>query len=315
MHIILSNSFIEGGFNLNRSVLRFLHYVFAACEYGSFHRAAQALGIQASAISRRICDIEAVLGFAIFRRGYDGVELTKQGGAWIAAVRPHYNALHEKTALASSAVRESAILHIGDGTSLGKGEIVKLLHNLNKNKAFMNATLTDGPCTFHRSRILFRQLDVAFVWEYCSHEGCRAETVWRDRLFICLPEGHRLLSRDQLRWADLRNERLLIPEGKNGPLFDPCLLEKVAAIRGGPKIEYCDAAQLTVLTRVMLNGGTTVLGHAAAQSLVPGVAWRPLIGEESAVSVKAIWLESNSKELLQRFLVLARSSQKLSINI
>lgn len=293
---------------MNFFALRFLHYVFAACEYGSFHRAAQALGIQASAVSRRIHDIETRLGFAIFRRGHDGVALTKQGEAWIAEVRPHYDALREKTKFASSAARDNSALHIGVGTSLGRGDIVSLLRGLGKNQAPIKATLADGPCSVHRDGVLRKRLDVAFLWECCSHKGCRSELLWRDRLFVCLPEGHELLTYGQLRWADLRNERLLVPQGKSGPLFDPCLLERISEAPAGPKVEFRDAALVSVLTEVMLGAGVTVTGQAFARSLLPGVAWRPLVGKNSIIAVKAIWLESNVKPLLQRFLGRARNA-------
>ena len=45
--------------------LRHLRYVVAAAEHGSFRRAAQALGLQQSAIGRRIRDLEDEIGAAL----------------------------------------------------------------------------------------------------------------------------------------------------------------------------------------------------------------------------------------------------------
>lgn len=286
--------------------MRFLHYVFAASEHGSFHRAAQELGVQASAISRRIRDIEVGLGFDIFRRNHDGVQLTNQGLTWISEVRPHYDALREKTALASSSSEEGGFLRIGVGAFLGKGDIINLLRGLNKSDAPVIGRLADGPCGVHRSKILLRQLDVAFVWEFCSHVGCQSETLWEDRLFVCLKEGHDLLVHNELNWAQLNKERLLVPQGKNGPLFDPCLLKRINDAGRGPRVEYSDAAHVGVLTEVILGVGMTVTGHTFAHSVLPGIAWRPLVGENSAISVKAIWLESNVKPRLRRLIGRAR---------
>lgn len=298
---------------MNNSIIRFLHYVFAACEHGSFHRAARSLGIETSAISRRIHDIEARLGFDLFRRDHDGVQLTTQGLSWVSDIRPHYDALQEKTQSALSSAKYNNILQIGVGTSLGKVEIVNLLLGQNKDKVQISAALTDGPCSLHRSRVSSRQIDIAFVWECCSCEGYRRETLWRDRLFICMPENHHLAARQKLHWAELRKERLLIPQGKNGPLFDPCLLKRVRDSGACPQIDFCDAAQVTVLTEVMLGSGISVAGHALASSQLPGVVWRPLDGDNSSLSVNAIWLESNVKPLLHRLLGRVRESLSFQI--
>ena len=199
----MNNKFIGG---IDYSILRFLRYVFAACEHGSFHRGALALGVEASALSRRIHDIETALGFDIFQRLHNGVQLTSQGSDWLNGVHPHYEALRDKTALASSAAKGNSILHIGVSAPLGNGKFVELLNHAGENGSTASSVLVDGPCSFHRLRVLRRQLDVAFVWDCCLDKGCRSEIFWRDRLFVCLPATHRLLACDELRWSDLQGK-------------------------------------------------------------------------------------------------------------
>ncbi|MGP0104070.1 LysR family transcriptional regulator [Rhodoblastus sp.] len=300
----MSSKFVR---RIDYSILRFLHYVFAACEHGSFHRGALALGVEASALSRRIHDIEDALGFAIFRRCHNGVLLTEQGGSWVNDVRPHYEALRDKTTHASLGARENAILQIGISAPLGSGAVVELLRRVGEDRSAASSFLVDGPCCEHRLAVLRRQLDVAFVWDRCLDKGCRSEILWREQLFVCLPIGHPLLAREELRWSDLQSERLLVPRGKNGPLFDSCLLERIGETGAGPEIEICDAAQVTLLAKIMFGAGFGIAGDALARSVLPGVAWRPLAGENSAIPVKAIWLASNSNPLLHRLLVRARN--------
>jgi DNA-binding transcriptional LysR family regulator len=59
--------------------IRHIHFVIAAADYGSFRRAALALGVQESAISRRIRELEERLGTTIFVRSSCGVRLTRAG--------------------------------------------------------------------------------------------------------------------------------------------------------------------------------------------------------------------------------------------
>lgn len=53
--------------------LRQIRYFLAAAEHGSFLKAAAALGIQESAVSRRIRDLEDDLGASLFQRHNGGV--------------------------------------------------------------------------------------------------------------------------------------------------------------------------------------------------------------------------------------------------
>ena len=61
------------------ALLKNLRHLVAAAEAGSFHKAAERLGIVQSALSRRIADIETTLGAPIFIRSAAGVQLTEAG--------------------------------------------------------------------------------------------------------------------------------------------------------------------------------------------------------------------------------------------
>ena len=53
--------------------IRHLRYFVTAAEHGSFRKASQTLGIQESAVSRRIRDLEDHLGASLFQRQASGV--------------------------------------------------------------------------------------------------------------------------------------------------------------------------------------------------------------------------------------------------
>ena len=66
---------------------RQIRYFLAAAEYGSFRKAALALGIQESAISRRVRDLEDELGASLFQRHNGGVCLTLAGQQFVRRAR------------------------------------------------------------------------------------------------------------------------------------------------------------------------------------------------------------------------------------
>jgi DNA-binding transcriptional LysR family regulator len=67
--------------------LRFLHYVDAVARCGSIRSAAEQLHVAASAVNRRIQDLEAELGAPIFERLPRGVRLTAAGELFVGYAR------------------------------------------------------------------------------------------------------------------------------------------------------------------------------------------------------------------------------------
>ena len=67
--------------------LRHLRYTVAAADQGSFRRAALAMKVQESAVSRRIRDLEDEIGAALFIRHTSGVTLTQAGEVFVRHAR------------------------------------------------------------------------------------------------------------------------------------------------------------------------------------------------------------------------------------
>lgn len=68
--------------------LRALHYLVKVADTLSFSRAARAFGVPASSISRRITDLEALLGIELLHRTTRTVRLTEAGALYLEQVRP-----------------------------------------------------------------------------------------------------------------------------------------------------------------------------------------------------------------------------------
>jgi DNA-binding transcriptional LysR family regulator len=68
--------------------VRQLRYAIAAADHGSFYRAARALDIEQSTLSRAILKLERSIGMPIFERSRAGVTLTLAGGAFIRGAKP-----------------------------------------------------------------------------------------------------------------------------------------------------------------------------------------------------------------------------------
>ena len=68
--------------------IRQLRHAVAAADHGSFYRAARALDIEQSTLSRSILKLERSIGMPIFERSRAGVTMTLAGSAFIRGAKP-----------------------------------------------------------------------------------------------------------------------------------------------------------------------------------------------------------------------------------
>jgi DNA-binding transcriptional LysR family regulator len=67
--------------------LRHFHYALASAEHGSFRRAAAALNVQQSTVSRGVRSLEHLVGAELFERGHAGIRPTFAGD-WFLRGQP-----------------------------------------------------------------------------------------------------------------------------------------------------------------------------------------------------------------------------------
>lgn len=138
--------------------LRHLRYVIAAAEQGSFRRAAQALGVQESAISRRIRDLEDEIGAALFIRHHGGVELTFAGRIFLGRAQKAIShighaerdvlVMRSKTS-ALPARGEQGIVWIGIFSSLASGFLAELFQAYDAGHAGVRLDFIEGGPSDH----------------------------------------------------------------------------------------------------------------------------------------------------------------------
>lgn len=288
--------------------VRFLKYVLAAADLGSMRRVAHTFGVRESTVSRSIGALEQQLDIQLFQRHNNGVRLTDQGRDWIESVRSHYDGLEE--ALSSTARRngESNKLHIGLSAPFGREFLVRLIDRFEKTCPDIEVTIQDGSCRKQANAIRRRSLDLAFMCGNCNMRACQSETIWQEGIAALLPSDHPLAGKPSLTWSDLAGERLLVPQGADGPLLDPCLTRQITAGEHAPVIEQCRACQATVILKVQIGRGFTITGESFASGVdIQGTVWRPITGPETIGVIKAVWLDSNPKRAVLRLLGMARN--------
>lgn len=289
--------------------VRHINYVIAAADHGSFRKAAVALGVQESAVSRRIRDLEERLGAALFIRSHSGVQLTLAGKQFVDRGR---KALAEitlaKTEVAAISRVGGGELKIGILSSLGSGFLSGLIRNFGDSYGAVKMSFVDGDQSEHVAAIRQRQLDIAFVTGTLDWPGCETEYLWSERVFVVLPEQHSLASSETLDWKDLAGERFIVSEVAPGQEIYNYLVQHLSGLGQSPEILPQSVGRHNLLSLVALGQGLTLASEGITTTRVPGVVFRPMATETLPYSM--VWSSQNDNPAFLRLIELARSMAK-----
>lgn len=290
------------------NAFRRLNHVFAAVDHGSLRQAAIALRVRESSVSRNIVALEQFLDMKLFDRDVRGVRLTEAGQAWIGAVRTHYEGLQEAFAGHRCSNQDAKTLRIGLCALMGRAFLMRLVDRFSKSHPDVILAIEDIPREQCLAAIRRRRLDIVFAHELEAGKLCRNEVFGHERLFALLPAGHPLAERRSVTWADLASMRLLVPVGPQGASCDMRILNRLVRDGYGPTVELCPGGQATIIFKVQLGQGSTLACESFARTVaIDRTVWKPIDGQNSVSSIRAVWLESNPKRALLRLVGTARN--------
>ncbi|RVO59196.1 LysR family transcriptional regulator [Sinorhizobium meliloti] len=291
--------------------LRHLRYVVAAAEFGSFRRAAKALNIQESAISRRIRDLEDEIGAALFIRHHGGVHLTHAGERFLVRARRALNQIGHAAIDAGSCGRgEAGVVRIGIFSSLASGFLSDLLRTYVGANPGVRPDLIEGGPAGHIISVQRHHLDIAFLTGQPVADGCDVAHLWDERVYVALPSDHELASRAEILWADLADRHFIISETDPGPEIHDYLIKHLADLGRHPSVERHRVGRDNLMHLVAMGQGLTLTSEATTATGFPGVVYRTL--SEEILPFCAIWSPQNDNPAMRRLLSLARTMSKRS---
>lgn len=294
--------------NASKSAVRLhqLRYFIAAADYGSFRKAAAALAIQESSISRRIRDLEDELGASLFVRYAGGVRLTVAGQEFLRNAR---HALRQidigVTKVAAVGRAEQGLIKVGIFSSLASGFLFDLLRAFGERHPKVQIDIIDGSPPEHVAAVRNLNLDVAFITGMPAWDGCEAEHLWCEKVFLVLPDDHPLADKPDLGWADLASERFIVSDGAPGLEIHEYLVARLAGLGRKVEIQTQQVGRDNILSLVAVGQGLTLTSEATTGAQFPGITYRELAGEILPFSM--VWSAINDNPACRRLLSLARS--------
>lgn len=297
--------------------IRQLRYAIAAADHGSFYRAARALDIEQSTLSRNILKLERSIGMPIFERSRSGVTMTLAGSAFIRGAKPMVASADKLVAMMRAAGQGRAGgLRLGHNSSVSAGNLRATMMSWREAHPDVEVGCVEADRSVLLAGLDTGEIDIAILMGSATHNGFRCEPLWSERMLAALPISHRFAERDVLHWTDLRGEHFLLPAADPGPEVRDMLLGRLAISGGKPDIRMSQASRETVLSILGGSSGVSIVCEGSTGTLYPEVVYRPIHGEQgpALTGYSGCWSDDNSNPALRRFLGFIKARYALSFD-
>lgn len=191
--------------------LRQLEYFCAVARTGSFTKAAEDLGIAQPSLSEQIARLEHSLGEALFERLNRRIELTPLGEAILGkaqALLEDAAALPEHFERAREGVHGS--LRVGAIPTILPYFLTPLLKGFTERYEDVDLHVREGTTAELIEHVLEGLMDVAIVSLPVEGAGLVMRELFRDPLYLAVPENHPLARAEKVQLRRVSKERLLI---------------------------------------------------------------------------------------------------------
>jgi DNA-binding transcriptional LysR family regulator len=296
-----------------QNIMRHLLYFLAVAEEEHFHKAAARLNITQPALSRHVNALEQELGTALFIRGIRSVTLTDAGRMiQELGARMLLQVDHAVSKLEAFCRGNEGTLRVGFNLGSGRPDvIIGAIQKYRKSYPNVHIELRSLFSQAQIDALTDESLDVAFVYD----AGLKNTTARLDDTFetlpvtqqetrLCLYDGHPLLKKRKVTFAELRNETLIWPAQGLGSYVSDVLEKKFMAAGVKPNI-LVEAASADIALNIV--GSRAAIGfapypHPRASSL----HFRKVVGLDLKITLSMAWLRGSKSAPVRNFIETVR---------
>ncbi|MFM2273696.1 MAG: hypothetical protein RL702_2761 [Pseudomonadota bacterium] len=284
--------------------IRQLRYAVATADAQSFSRAAAALRVKQSTLSRRVMLLEERLGVKLFERTTRGAEPTENGRVVIEQARRIVTDIDN---LQTTARNVSYGLHgriaVGYCSSLMSGN---LKHIFTEYLTRFPDVQFDG-IEASPEKLLHglqaQTVDVAIAPIGLEEAGIKSRRLWSEQLMVVMLDDNHLLKEERIYWQALRREVFVVPSGGLGPILGNLLSAKLTEQGYRPNIIYQDTGLESVLSMITAKRFVSIATEASQGVIWPDLHFREIYDPSSLARLDfaLYWREDNENPALKHF--------------
>jgi DNA-binding transcriptional LysR family regulator len=191
--------------------LQQIRYFLEVCETLNFTRAAENCGITQPALTKAVGALEAEFGGPLFRRERNHTHLTELG----RVMRERLSAVEQDAMAAKAAARkvlnlEDAMVSLGVMCTIGPARLLDFLAGFQGSHPGIEVDLHETTPERLTEGLLSGDLDAALLGLPSPlHDRFDTELLYRERMVVIFPPGHRFEGFEQVPLREFENERYL----------------------------------------------------------------------------------------------------------
>lgn len=229
--------------------------ILSVCETHNISKTAAKLNYSQSAISQSIKAFEKELGFPLFKRSKNGMELMPNTEEIIKSLRIICQEKNKiKQAAANLTSLDSGYIRIGSIQSISYHWLPDILKQFSKDYPNIRFELTVDGFNQLKEKLAAGLLDCIFVSAY-SVPDLAFLPIGQDELMLVTPKGHRLAEKISVSLSDINNEDFVLSSDgldyETGKIFEMNYIK--------PKIQYHCNEDYATLKLVEHGFGITIL--------------------------------------------------------
>lgn len=178
-------------------------------------RAAEALHVAQSAVSRQIALLESELGVPLFERSGRNIRLTEYGKIFLTYAERGIQAFGKaKLKISERLEGESGLVRIGLSDGLSLPALPSLLHAFRKIRTGIDVRFRQSDLPDLIQMVGDGRLDLAIVAPMPRHRRAIVSTpLFTERMVLLASKHHRLSGQKNIRLDQLSRERLIVIDG------------------------------------------------------------------------------------------------------
>lgn len=286
--------------------LRLFRYALASAEHGSFRRAAAALNIQQSTVSRGVRSLEDRVKAELFERDHPGIRPTPAGDRFLEEATLGFDHLNRALQRAEASQRgEHGELTVG--VSVPFSVLGDLFERLRFDHDGVSIEIVETTSGASSALVQQRSVDVAFVGGPHGNGLARSLFLRDERMMAVLPKSHPLAGARKVSCEELRSERFIFGASGMGPDLHEHLTKRLAKWDAEPRVHLHRVGHCNLINMVALGFGVTLVIGTPPRAVADSVVVIPLAGR-NVLSLHAVWMESNPNPALKALLDIACAS-------
>ena len=284
--------------------LRLFRYALIAAEHGSFRRAAAALNVQQSSVSKGVRSLEHHIGAALFERSHAGVRPTPAGERFLKEAAQGFDHL-ERAMQRIGAVQRGERGEVLVAASVPFHLLGDVFERFRQRHRGVSVELVEGTCNESVVSVQQRKADIAFVTKAPADSAVKVLHLRDEGMVAVLPKSHRLAKARATAPAELRTEEVILGAGGVGPEIADYLRRQLARSPGELNLQLHRVGLCDLINMVARGFGITIVPGRLSGIAPAGVVLVPLAGG-IPMPVHAVWSGANPNPALKGLLGIAR---------